>query len=434
MCDSYWRCVSRETCTARAVTTRVTSLNDSVTLISSPAQHTHRPCTDRINRRQAVENMRRRLDDDPLVPVRATYDNENARRRRDDEPLIPPFASVETMLKRHRSAKLPPLPRTRADVAITGEWATTVDGRRFHVPTDDADMVVFATDADFRTLAEATTIYLDGTFKSCPSLYAQLYTVHALVHGQVVPLVYSLLGSKLRSTYYDFFAVLRRYISNLGLVFDPAFIVTDFEHSAIHALRQHFPQARRIGCFFHFCSALWRKVQDVGLSTLYRTDEEFRLHIQSHMALAFLPVSCVPNMLIRLHAQYADNADVVQFHRYFNNTWNDGLFQLTLWNQYGVEHQMRTNNFVESWHARFNRVVRGAHPNIFALVNYMKREESTVSTTLEHMRRGQPPPHRRAKYDVIDRRIKEIHDEHVRGCIDADELLRRVRHVMHVFH
>jgi len=160
--------------------------------------------------------MKRRLDDDPLLSVRSAYDNENAVYRREGKPLLPTFNSVETMLKRHRSIKLPTLPHSRDEAQITGDWAMTVDGRRLLLPTGDADMVIFATDDNLRTLSAATSIYLDGTFKACPSLYAQLYTVHALVDSEVVPLVYALLANKQRTTYYDFVEILRRAISNLG--------------------------------------------------------------------------------------------------------------------------------------------------------------------------------------------------------------------------
>ena len=65
---------------------------------------------------------------------------------------------------------------------------------------------------------------------------------------------------------------------------------------------------------------------------------------------------------------------------------------------------------------------------------HIKREECTVSTTLAQLRRGCAPSKRRAKYDAVDRRLKQAHDEYVRGDIDAQLLLRRIRHVMHVFH
>ena len=149
--SSYWRCTSRDICSARAVTSRVTSQDDTVTLITS-REHTHPPTTDTVIRREAIGSLKRRLDDDPLLPVRSAYDNENAANQRDGKPVLPTFSSVDTILKRHKSTKLPALPHSRADVEITGDWAMTVDGRRLLLLTGDADMVVFATDDNLRAV------------------------------------------------------------------------------------------------------------------------------------------------------------------------------------------------------------------------------------------------------------------------------------------
>jgi len=152
------------------------------------------------------------------------------------------------------------------------------------------------------------------------------------------------------------------------------------------------------------------------------------------MAVAFLPVSCVSETVGRFHTEYVDNDAVVAFHQYFRSTWLDGMFPVALWNQYNVDSRMRTNNYVESWHARFNRVVRGAHPNLYMFIAHIKREEGMVSTTLAQLRHGCTPSKRRAKYDAVDRRIKQAHEKYVRGDIDAHLLLRRICHLMHVFH
>lgn len=34
------------------------------------------------------------------------------------------------------------------------------------------------------------TIYVDGTFKYCPKLFYQLFTIHGLSNGYYIPLVF----------------------------------------------------------------------------------------------------------------------------------------------------------------------------------------------------------------------------------------------------
>jgi len=67
-------------------------------------------------------------------------------------------------------------------------------------------------------------------------------------------------------------------------------------------------------------------------------------------------------------------------------------------------------------------------------IAHIKQEEGMVSTTLAQLRHGCTPSKRCAKYDAVHHRIKQAHEEYVHGDIDAHLLLRRIRHVMHVFH
>ena len=58
---------------------------------------------------------------------------------------------------------------------------------------DNIKMIIFATAANLNYLGRSDIWYGDGTFTVCPFLFYQLYTLHAEVHGQIVPLLYSLL-------------------------------------------------------------------------------------------------------------------------------------------------------------------------------------------------------------------------------------------------
>ena len=153
-------------------------------------------------------------------------------------------------MKRQQSATIPPLPKVRADVTLAGKWTEKEDGRRVLMPITDNDTLVFANDDNLRHLSPAGTIFLDGTFKSCPPQYAQLYSIHGLLDGHVVPLVYVLLANKTRTMYFNMFTVIRNAMSKLGLVLNPDNIVGDFELSFIDVVKQHFTRSRHIGCFF----------------------------------------------------------------------------------------------------------------------------------------------------------------------------------------
>jgi len=50
---------------------------------------------------------------------------------------------------------------------------------------------MFATADNLKQLAKCTVLYINSTFKTCPKVYTQLFTVQALyVATIVVPLIY----------------------------------------------------------------------------------------------------------------------------------------------------------------------------------------------------------------------------------------------------
>jgi len=77
-----------------------------------------------------------------------------------------------------------------------------------------------------------------------------------------------------------------------------------------------------------------------------------------------------------------DSTAIEQFHAYFSNTWLTGSFPVELWNQYSVDSQLRTNNAVESWHARCNGAERAARPNLFVIVKHLKREVCATASAI----------------------------------------------------
>ena len=62
-------------------------------------------------------------------------------------------------------------------------------------------VIIFATIGNLQDLRGAEIWSGDGTFTVCPSLFYQLYPIHAEVHGQILPLVYALLPSKSKRCY-----------------------------------------------------------------------------------------------------------------------------------------------------------------------------------------------------------------------------------------
>jgi len=165
-----------------------------------------------------------KVDSNPLAPVREAFDDVICA---STTGAAPKYDSVRRILWRQRATHIPRLPQSRKDVLLEGKWAETLDGRRFAVPSDPDQMLLFASDNHLRLLAQSKTVFMDGTFTVCPSLYFQLFTIHGVVEDTVVPLAYCLLPNKTRAAYFDMLALIRKRTADMQLSFDPDTIVSD---------------------------------------------------------------------------------------------------------------------------------------------------------------------------------------------------------------
>lgn len=131
----------------------------------------------------------------------------------------------------------------------------------------------------------------DGTFKTVPKLFQQLYTIHGCVggvNGRVVPLIYALMTRKNTESYDTLFRQLNDLAVSINVNLCPKYIMTDFEIAPMKAFVREFPTAVSKGCLFHLGQSVYRRVQEYGLAAQYGSDVEFSLKIRQLLALAFL--------------------------------------------------------------------------------------------------------------------------------------------------
>ena len=218
------------------------------------------------------------------------------------------------------------------------------------------------------------------------------------------------------------------------LIFNPIYIVSDFESSLPEAINLQFPNATHMGCHFHFGQALWRRVQAVGLVTKYREEQPVRTFIECCNAFAFIPIGEVSIKFSELVAQLSDSdkGQLAPFIDYFKLTWLSGTFPLQLWNKYGCDKHHRTNNAMENWHGRINKLLP-THPNIFIFINAIKDDQANAQITMAKADVGQSPPPSKPKYRKLEDKLTKAYEKHVSGVIDTNQFLRKVQHCVNVF-
>ncbi|CAF2977509.1 unnamed protein product [Rotaria sp. Silwood2] len=163
---------------------------------------------------------------------------------------------------------------------------------------EDKNLIIFTTKINLSILKQNKHWFADGTFKVCLDDYYRLFTLHAMMTNAIIPLVYGLL------------------------------------------------------------IAVWRQVQNKGLTTKYNEDEYFRLNLKKLIALAFVPLDQVITGFDLIYDQFDDDAD--DLLDYFEKTWigekrrrgtgrKKPQFDHKLWNVYDrvIATVTQSNNSVE---------------------------------------------------------------------------------------
>ena len=85
---------------------------------------------------------------------------------------------------------------------------------------------------------------------------------------------------------------------------------------------------------------------------------------------------------------------VAQFTRYFEQTWFNEHYHLWVVWVYDEEGP-RTNNHVEGWHNKLNKIAGQSPPNIYEVVKLFKTEQAATEVTLRHLEAGGTIPETR---------------------------------------
>ena len=92
-------------------------------------------------------------------------------------------------INRLKTRQRPAIPRSLATLEITDPYDNTLDGGRFlqfDSGADDPDrLLIFYTDYGLQKLCDSRTLFCDGTFKTAPRLFVQLYTIHGMIINHV---------------------------------------------------------------------------------------------------------------------------------------------------------------------------------------------------------------------------------------------------------
>lgn len=281
----------------------------------------------------------------------------------------------------------------------------------------------------------------DGTFKTVPNLFLQLYTIHCKIGGinsRILPVAYALMTSKSQECYITLFDAIRNISAQRGYILQPAFILTDFELAPMNAARFVFPNCQPKGCFFHLMQIIYRKIQKLGLATVYGNDRNLKLSVRQMAALAFLPPNEIVDSFRNIIVDQLRNTCFRELLKWFAKSYVTGhmtnntppKFAPTVWS---VEDNNRlafprTTNHVEAWHNRWNTLINASHVGIYVILQNIIDEENRTEGLIASINVGHPRPTLPRKLRDKSQSLQTLIQNRRLNQMNRSDFLRGVAH------
>ena len=213
---------------------------------------------------------------------------------------------------------------------------------------------LFSTDILDDLIGKIKDVHCDATFKTVPSCFYQLLIMHGSF-WKLVPLFYILMTGKSRSLCDAILLQLRCIVPS----FQPKLSVTDFEHAFFNSIKFSF-QCEIQGCYFHFRQSLWRKWQQLGLSTIKERKINVWLRLMAMPLLPFHKISPAFYELAPSTQDFHVSDNMKAFYQLIERQWIHGIAS-TMLSVYG--RTRRTNSEVEGFHSNFGKRMAQNRPN-----------------------------------------------------------------------
>lgn len=383
MCNNYnsWRCRYR-TCPGRLQTSLITEE------ILKTIPHTHNNLTDTINASLIFEKMK--------------------------ELCITNKLEFYDCLREAESCLSITFPKTRKVVTIQTQYSKFLKSIEYPVSdaneildiyrytysnnlflqhdsgSNDSNRIIIFTTAVFKNYLEKCTVILsDGTFRSTPKGYAQVYIIYGFFFGQTTPLAWCLMRNRKKESYVKLLTYLKTYICSC-----PQHWILDFEVAPVSAISDTYPTTELHGCWFHFTQICVRWVINNDLLNRYQSDGDFMSFVKKIMILAYFPEADIVSTFKEIE-HLADDSGKLEFYKFFNRNFiicSDNILtkSLSFWSCHKrIENGIPiTTNSCEAYHRHLNTKVRKTADTFERFVNVLKKEEDRLQKKYNNLMNG----------------------------------------------
>jgi hypothetical protein len=166
---------------------------------------------------------------------------------------------------------------------------------------DEARIIIFGTESNIIHMKNSKTWIADATFKVVPVNFTQLFTIQIAIRNKFKPMIYCLMKKKDVASYTILFEVLK---TKFGLQ-KPERIVLDFEYASFSVISVVFKDVIVYGCLFHLSQIIWRKLQNLNYTELYKTKSSFFFSVKLICSLSFVPANRISEFSLLLKKYFS---------------------------------------------------------------------------------------------------------------------------------
>ncbi len=409
----YWTCEKRP-CRAKLHT------DETFHVLKKVGKHEHAATAAEVSYKSAITKLKEKSISSCNNP-RSIFSNVIGDLNENALSHAPTLPNICRNIRRWKSvvSNYPPTPSKRTEFTIPYKYSHFDNDSKFlqydSGPNDEERILIFASGQALEHLKQYKTWAADGTFKCSPTVFLQLYVIHVQDGTFNAPRIFALLPNKKQSTYDKLFRTVKELIQNKG----PENLIVDYEKAAFQSFLQHFPTCNVYGCLFHLGQNVYKHIVQHGFKMKYHEDDTFSLKMRCFVALAFLPLEDVTEGFEEL----TDDDEIPQeIVSYFENTYIGQVrgrgqqrrrlapaFPIPMWN---VSNRCETNisrtiNSLEGFHSSLNGSLSKIHPNIWVLIENLKREEVLANAKCQQHFQG-AEIHRKKKYRDLDKRLLNV--------------------------
>lgn len=259
---TYWYCEQKKSYNCGGRVTVVFDGNDLK--VTKRREHSHSPDVMRKDVLQFIDSINTRAlggNERPREVIRGV------KRGIEDDVLLelPKNQALSKRVKRLR-ADTSGVQNTQGPDLVIPEISKKFNGESFLLGDNENGeerVIVFGSLIGLKLLYESKIVSADGTFKSSPHGFSQVYTIHATVevNGRYhsLPVIWCILQKKTATTYEIMWQIIKDAVAaHLQKSLLIRRLLTDFEKAIGKAALKIFPECIISFCHFHLCQTIYR--------------------------------------------------------------------------------------------------------------------------------------------------------------------------------